>query len=61
MKQRKLTATQAQALMRKITAVRDVEYRSDETIACTDVGSRSYRLVYDTDLKFTGVAHRIYQ
>jgi hypothetical protein len=60
MKQRKLTPIQSKALMRKVTGLTDVDYQPTQTLAFTTVNDKKYRLVYDTDLKFTGLAHRIY-
>lgn len=60
MKQRKLTPIQARALMRKITGFSQVCYQATQALAFTTVGDRRYRLVYDNDLNFTGLAHRLY-
>lgn len=60
MKQRKLTPIQARALMRKVTGLTDIDYQPSQALAFTTVDAKRYRLIYDNDLKFTGVAHRIY-
>lgn len=60
MKQRKLTPIQARALMRKVTGFTEVFYQATQALAWATVNNRRYRLVYDNDLKFTGVAHRLY-
>lgn len=60
MKQRKLTPIQARTLMRKVTGLTDIDYQPSQTVAFTTVDTKRYRLIYDNDLKFTGVAHRIY-
>ena len=60
MKQRKLTPIQARALVRKMTGITNVVYRPTETLAYTRVDDKFYRLVYDTNINFTGLAHRLY-
>ena len=60
MKQRKLTPVQARALMRKLTGLSDVIYQPTQALAFTTVDNKKYRLVYDTNLNFTGLAHRLY-
>ena len=60
MKQRKLTPIQARALVRKMTGITNVVYRPNETLAYTRVNDKFYRLVYDTNINFTGLAHRLY-
>ena len=60
MKQRKLTPMQANWLIRTIQGFSGVVYQSTQALAFGAVGNRNFRLVYDNNLKFTGVAHRIY-
>lgn len=60
MKQRKLTPIQARALMRKLTGITNVEYQPTQTVAYTSVDAKNYRLIYDTDINFTGTAYRLY-
>ncbi len=60
MKQRKLTPIQARALMRKVKELTGVAYQATQALAYATVDSKNYRMVYDNDLKFTGLAHRIY-
>ena len=60
MKQRKLTPVQARALMRKVAGLTGVVYQPTQALAYTTVGDKNYRLVYDNDLNFTGVAHRLF-
>ena len=60
MKQRKLTPIQARALMRRLTGISQVEYQATQALAYATVNGKNYRLQYDTDLNFTGIAHRLY-
>ena len=60
MKQRKLTPVQTRALMRKVTGLTGVVYQAVQALAFATVNDRKYRLVYDNNLNFTGVAHRLY-
>ena len=60
MKQRKLTPIQARALMRKVTGLTGVVYQPTQALAFATVSDKKYRLVYDYDLNFTGVAHRLF-
>lgn len=59
MKQRKLTPVQAQALMRRITGITNVVYKSTEALAYATVNDKQYQLVFDNSLQFTGLAYRI--
>jgi hypothetical protein len=59
-KQRKLTPIQTRALMRKVQGIQDVVYEATQALAYATVGAKNYRLVYDNNLKFTGLAHRLY-
>ena len=59
MKQRKLTPRQTQALMRQVQGITDVKYLPTETQATTQVNGRVYKLIYDTNIQFTGVAYRL--
>ena len=60
MKQRRLTPVQANWLIRTIRGFSDVVYQPTQALVFGAVGNRNFRLVYDNNLKFTGVAHRIY-
>ena len=60
MKQRKLTPIQARALVRKMTGITNVVYEPTQTLAYTKVSDKFYRLVYDTNINFTGLAYRLY-
>lgn len=60
MKQRKLTPVQARALLRKVTGIREVVYQSTQALAYATVDNKNYRMVYDNNLKFTGLAHRLF-
>lgn len=59
MKQRKLTPIQTRALMRKVTGLYNVVYQATQALAFTTVNNKNYRLVYDNNLNFTGLAHRL--
>ena len=59
MKQRKLTPIQTRALMRKVTGLYNVVYQVTQALAFTTVNNKNYRLVYDNNLNFTGLAHRL--
>ena len=60
MKERRLTPVQANWLVRTIQGITAVVYQPTQALAWAAVDNRQFRLVYDNDLKFTGVAHRIY-
>lgn len=60
MKQRKLTPIQSSALLRKLTGFTNVVYQATQALAYTTVDNKNYRMVYDNDLKFTGLAYRLY-
>ena len=58
MKERKLTPVQTQSMYRKIVGFFDIQYRPDGADAYTVVDGRTYRLLYDRDIKFTGTAYK---
>ena len=58
MKERKLTPRQAQSMYRKIVGFFDIKYNPAGADAYTVVDGRTYRLVYDNSIQFTGVAYR---
>ena len=58
MKERKLTPKQVQSMYRKIVGFFDIRYKPDGADAYTVVDGKTYRLVYDNDIKFTGLAYR---
>lgn len=58
MKERKLTPKQTQSMYQKIVGFFDIQYRPDGADAYTVVNGQTYRLVYDTDIKFTGMAYK---
>lgn len=60
MKQRKLTPIQTRALMRKVTGITSVVYQPLQAVAFATVSAKNYRLIYDNNLNFTGLAHRLY-
>jgi hypothetical protein len=59
MKERKLTPVQAQSLLKKVVGFFDIHYNSDGADAFTRVGGNTYRMVYDKNIKFTGVAYKL--
>ena len=58
MKERKLTPVQAQSLLKKVVGFFDIHYNAKGADAYTSVGGNTYRMVYDRDIKFTGVAYK---
>lgn len=58
MKERKLTPKQTQNMYRKIVGFFDIQYNPDGADAYTRVDGKTYRLVYDQDIKFTGQAFK---
>ena len=58
MKERKLTPKQTQSMYQKIVGFFDIQYLPDGADAYTVVDGKTYRLVYDTEIRFTGVAYR---
>ena len=59
MKKRKLSSKQAQSLLSKIVSFFDIHYNDTGADAYTRVDGRTYCLVYDQNIKFTGVAYRL--
>lgn len=58
MKERKLSAKQTQSMYKKIVGFFDIQYKPNGADAYTVVDGKTYRLVYDNDIKFTGVAYK---
>lgn len=58
MKERKLTTVQAQTLLKKVVGFFDIHYNATGADAYTRVGGNTYRMIYDQDIKFTGVAFK---
>ena len=58
MKERKLTPKQTQSMYHKIVGFFDIQYKLEGADAYTRVDGRTYRLVYDQNIKFTGVAYK---
>ena len=58
MKERKLTPKQTRSMYSKIVGFFDIQYKPDGADAYTVVDGRTYRLVYDQDIKFTGLAYK---
>ena len=58
MKERKLTPRQTQSMYSKIVGFFDIQYRTNGADAYTVVDGQTYRLVYDQDIKFTGLAYK---
>jgi hypothetical protein len=59
MKERKLTPVQTQSLFKKVVGFFDIHYNSDGADAFTVVDGKTYRMVYDKDIKFTGQAYKL--
>lgn len=59
MKERKLTPVQAQSLLKKVVGFFDIHYNPVGADAYTRVGGDTYRMVYDKDIKFTGIAYKL--
>jgi hypothetical protein len=59
MKERKLTPVQAQSLLKKVVGFFDIHYNADGADAFTQVDGKTYRMVYDKDIKFTGRAYKL--
>ena len=58
MKERKLTPVQTQSLLKRVVGFFDIQYNSQGADAYTRVAGKTYRMVYDKDIKFTGVAYK---
>jgi hypothetical protein len=58
MKERKLTPVQAQSLLKRVTGFFDIHYNADGADAFTRVNGNTYRMVYNKDIKFTGLAYK---
>ena len=58
MKERKLTPVQTQSLLKRVVGFFDIHYNAAGADAYTRVGSNTYRMVYDKDIKFTGLAYK---
>jgi hypothetical protein len=58
MKERKLSAKQTQSMYQKIVGFFDIQYNPQGADAYTVVDGKTYRLVYDANIKFTGVAYK---
>jgi hypothetical protein len=58
MKERKLTPVQTQSLLKRVVEFFDIHYNSDGADAYTRVNGNTYRMIYDKDIKFTGVAFK---
>lgn len=58
MKERKLTPKQTQSMYQKIVGFFDIQYNPQGADAYTVVDGKTYRLVYDNNIKFTGVAYK---
>lgn len=59
MKERKLTLKQTQSMYSKIVGFFDIQYQPNGADAYTRVDGKTYRLVYDKDIKFTGLAYKL--
>lgn len=58
MKERKLTPLQTQSLLKRVVGFFDIHYNPDGADAFTVVNGNTYRMVYDKDIKFTGLAFK---
>ena len=58
MKERKLTSVQAQSLLKRVVGFFDIRYNDNVADAYTVVNGNTYRMVYDKDIKFTGLAYK---
>lgn len=58
MKERKLTPVQTQSLLKRVVGFFDIHYNATGADAYTRVGGNTYRMVYDKDIKFTGLAYK---
>ena len=57
-KERKLTPVQTQSLLKRVVGFFDIHYNASGADAYTRVAGNTYRMVYDQDIKFTGVAYK---
>jgi hypothetical protein len=49
---------QAQSLLKRVTGFFDIHYNADGADAFTRVNGNTYRMVYNKDIKFTGLAYK---
>ena len=58
MKERKLTPVQTASLLKRVVGFFDIRYNPNGADAYTRVNGHTYRMVYDANIKFTGLAYK---